>query len=173
MVSAILDDEDRLFRASDPPGRSWAPNRDRYSGFVRQVSGQRVEAEKRILARIRAHHRIAAGRPVRLFPRDIDAMLLGGLRRTIDTRYARSAAIRAHYALSGGIVRVSGIAVDDRPIPGSIPLRPACGNASRPPPSQWNDPMEGAPGDDRTASVNCFAGFPRDETRGRAANREP
>jgi hypothetical protein len=134
MVSAILDDENRLFRAADPPGRRWAPNPDRYGGFVRQVSGQRVEAENRVLARIRAHHRIAAGRPVRLFPRPVDAMLLDGLRQMTGARQAAGAALRARYGLYGGIVRVTGITVDNRPVPGSFPLRPACG-ASGPPPS--------------------------------------
>jgi len=130
MVTAILDGQDRLFRASDPPGRNWVPDRERYSGFVRQVSGQRVAAQNRTLAQIRARHRISAGTPVRLFPRAVDATLLGGLYRLTGANYAASAAIRARYDLSGAIVRVTRIAIGSQPMPGSILLRPACRGSS-------------------------------------------
>ena len=126
MALAILDREGRLFRASDPPGRSWVLNRDRYSGFVRQVSGQRGAAEKQVLARIRAHHKISTGMPVRLFPRSVDAALLGGLRRLADTRYEAGTAIRAHYGLSGATVWVTDITIETRAIPGTIILHPDC-----------------------------------------------
>ena len=126
MASAILDTENRLFRASDPRGRRWAPNLDRYSGFVRRVSGRRVAAEKRVLSRIRAHHQLVAGAPVRLFPRIVDAMLLGGLRRLTGTGYGAGAAIHARYRLSGATVRVTDIAIGNRLVPGSVVLPSAC-----------------------------------------------
>ena len=112
MVSAILDPEGRLFRTLDQPGETWRLNLDRYSGFVRQAAGQRGPAETQILTRIRARHAINGGAAVRLFPRVVDAGLLGGLQNLTGARYSVNAAIRARYQLSGATVHITGITVD-------------------------------------------------------------
>ena len=77
---AVLVGEDRLYIAEGTPGVPWRLNMDAYSGFMRQHDGDASSEESRELRRIRDVHRLTArGAPVRIFPRHVDAVLLGGL----------------------------------------------------------------------------------------------
>lgn len=130
MTTVVLGDGKKLFRADDPAGRAWIPNGDRYSGFMRQPEGYLAPAERRKAERIRARHDLTAGAPaVRLFPRAVDAALLGGLRRALGTRYTSAERIVGRYRLDGGRVRVVDIAADGEPVAGRIVLGGACSGA--------------------------------------------
>jgi hypothetical protein len=126
MTTAILGDDDRIYRAKDPAGADWRLNPDRYSGFLRQASGRAVPAERRELDHIRARHRIRGGLPVRLFPRAVDSALLGGLQQTTGARFEPNAVIRARYRLSGVVVRVTDIHSGGVRAPGEFDLGPVC-----------------------------------------------
>ncbi|MBL4720823.1 MAG: hypothetical protein JKY20_06805, partial [Alphaproteobacteria bacterium] len=128
MTTAILSEDDQLFRVKDPAGRPWRLNRDRYSGFLRQATGQAVYAERQTLAQIRARHGLVAGTPIRLFPRRVDAALLGGLHQITNARFGDGVSIRARYQRSGSTVRVLSLRIGGRAMPGEIVLPSDCGD---------------------------------------------
>ncbi len=126
MEIAMLDSSGRLFGRTGKSGQAWRPNMDRYSGFVRQPAGRLTRDEKNSLAHIRAlHGGLRGASNVRLFPRRLDAMLLGGLKTLVGEGYEGAAAIRAHYRRDGNIVLVESIRLDGRPILGRIDLSSA------------------------------------------------
>ncbi len=122
---AILAGEDRLFVASGAPGTPWRLNLDAFSGFMRQHGGG-TRDERRELRHIRRLHAAAAGgAAVRIFPRHVDAVLLGGLGQIVGAGYEARKTIRATYGLRGGRVIVDGVSVDGRRMPGRIDLSSA------------------------------------------------
>ena len=68
--------------------------------------------------------------PVRLFPRRVDALLLGGLRNLVGGDYAKYRAIRARYRLDGARVSVRDVIADGRSLIGRVDLTAAarCGS---------------------------------------------
>ena len=123
MRIALMDGDGRLFIADGRRQIPWPVNLDRYSGYVRQASGVVGRAERQAVGRIRAHHGTVTGATVvRLFPRRVDAILLGGLHELIGRDYARAKTIRATYQLNGGNVIVDAVIVDGRRVPGRIDL---------------------------------------------------
>ncbi|MEQ9639600.1 MAG: hypothetical protein RIM84_06195 [Alphaproteobacteria bacterium] len=116
MQVAVLDREGRLWRESDPAGRHWRVNRDRYSGFLRVGAGDLAET-----ARIRRRHRVT-GEPARLFPRAVDAGLLAALGRLVGPRYAEAKDIRLRYQMRNGAVVLDGVRVDGAVFAGRIAL---------------------------------------------------
>jgi len=130
--SAVMDGQGRLYVA-DPgggtpgPGGSWRPDRDRYSGFVRQPRGYLAPAERALRGRLVTRHGLPASvRVVRLFPRTVDAALLSGLRRLLGTAYREAARITGGYRLSGDRLEVTDLRVDGRPVAGTITLAGGC-----------------------------------------------
>ena len=68
---------------------------------------------------------------MRIFPRDVDALLLGGLRSLIGPGYRTRASIRAAYLLDGARILIGELIVDGRAVAGRIDMsRTArkCGN---------------------------------------------
>ena len=129
MEIAIMDSSGRLFSRKGEAGQPWQPNLDRYSGFVRQPTGRLTLDEKNSIAHIRTFHGgLRATDNVRLFPRRLDALLLGGFKSLIGDGYADASAIRAHYRRDGHMVLVEGIRLDRRPILGRIDLSAAAGH---------------------------------------------
>ena len=131
MAVAVMDDGNRLFVADGPPGRPWAINLDRYSGFVRQAKGPVTRAESALVRAIKDRHPgLRAGRPVHVFPRATDAVLLGGLRRLVGEAYAGARSIRAAYRLGGRRLFVEDVRVEGETVAGRIDLsgaaRPNC-----------------------------------------------
>ena len=123
MRIALMDGDGRLFVADGRRQIPWPVNLDRYSGYVRQANGVVGRAERQAVGRIRAHHGTVTGATVvRLFPRRVDAILLGGLHALIGGDYARAKTIRATYQLNGGSVIVDAVIVDGRRVPGGIDL---------------------------------------------------
>ena len=123
MRVALRDGAGRLFIANSPPGQAWQPNADRYSGFARQPTGRLAAAEQRDISTIAQHHDLShRASTIRIFPRQIDAQLLGGLRRLVGERYGRAHNIRAKYRLFTDGVTVMGILVDGQSIAGGVAL---------------------------------------------------
>ena len=79
MRVAVMDGQSMLFVAEGQTGLPWDINLDRYSGFLRQPAGWLSPSERQAETAIRMHHNMktnASG--VRIFPRPVDAALLGG-----------------------------------------------------------------------------------------------
>lgn len=126
MVNALMDGKGNLFRKTEARGVRWEINMDRFSGFLRQASGQLPTAEQRVMRSISQRHRmITDPRPVRIFPRHVDASLLGGLRNVIGDGYMSAHSIQARYVLDKGRVLIQDIYVDGKTKAGVIKLSPA------------------------------------------------
>ncbi|MGB0630768.1 MAG: hypothetical protein ACPGRZ_08735 [Alphaproteobacteria bacterium] len=122
MQTALLTDESEIFSATGQPGTAWRVNRDAVSGFVRRPSGVLTDAEQSAIRRIKAYHGMHFGAPVRLFPRNVDATLLGGIGQIVGAGYLRHKTIRARYKLSGDRVSVVDIRADGKALAGGIVL---------------------------------------------------
>ena len=136
MRVALMDGGGGLYVATGRQRRPWELNLDRYSGFVRKPTGRLAADERGELKDIRAHHGgLGETSPVRVFPRRVDALLLGGLRQLVGDDYGGVAAVRAAYRMREGSVLVVGVEADGRDLPGEIDLTgavaPACRKGGR------------------------------------------
>jgi hypothetical protein len=132
MRVALRDAAGRLFVRESPPGQPWQPNVDRYSGFARQPTGRLAAAERRDIRAIGRRHGLSRrAAAIRVFPRRVDALLLGGLSRLVGDGYADARSIRASYRLADGVVAVVGVQVDGRPVAGGVELGAAANTSCR------------------------------------------
>ena len=122
MQTAILANGGGLYAPDSERGQAWIVNRDAVSGFIRKPAGATTKAELSIVTRIRTRHGIATGDTVRLFPRDVDAVMLGGLGRIVGPGYLNYRTIRARYRLVGDRITVVDIRVDGIGRPGQVAL---------------------------------------------------
>lgn len=122
MQTAMLVDRSKLYSATGVSGSAWRVNRDAVSGFVRRPSGVLTDAEKSVLRRIKARHGMYSGAPVRLFPRAVDATLLGGLGQAVGPGYLKFKTIRARYRLSGNRIAIVDIRADGAKRRGGVVL---------------------------------------------------
>ncbi len=138
MQVALIDARGRLYVAKGQPNAPWNLNLDRFSGFIREPSGDLSAGERLAAERIRAHHRgLNSASLVRVFPRTVDAHLLGGLRRLLGESYATAKAIRARYRLSGQRLVVEQITADGRMIEGRLELPPIARGTCRRSAETW------------------------------------
>ncbi len=121
MELALMDGQGRLYADQGRRGQIWRPNLDLYSGFVRHTSGVLPESERRAEAAIRARHG-RRGDLVHIFPRRVDALLLGGIRNLAGAKYSQASSIRARYEVRNRRVLVSRIDIDGQTTPGAIDL---------------------------------------------------
>ena len=132
MQVALMDAVNRLYVAEGPPNAPWIPNLDRFSGFIRAPAGEMSRQERQAAERIHAYHGgLVSTTPVRVFPRAVDARLLGGLRRLVGESYAGAQTIRAQYRLSGRRLVVERIVADGRPFQGRLELPPVARRTCR------------------------------------------
>jgi len=89
---------------------------DRYSGFVRRPAGGLSAGERMHVNAIRGRYGLDGGRVLRLFPRRVDAILLGGLRRIAGDSFDRGVRIRARYRAVATGIEVAYITVDGRAV---------------------------------------------------------
>lgn len=122
MQGAVMDGDDRLFAATGPAGAPWKMDLDRYSGFLRAPAGEPVEEESRSFTDIGARHRLSNWRPVRVFPRNVDAVLLGGLQQVIGGAYSNARNITAAYKLTGRRLILDSVRVNGRVLAGAVDL---------------------------------------------------
>ena len=124
MQTALLQGHGRLFVANGARGAAWQVNRDAISGFVRQPTGALTATERNVISDIETHHGLRGGAPVRVFPRRVDATLLGGLRQIVGKDYTGRKTIRARYWLDGGRISVVDISTDGTARTGTVVLSP-------------------------------------------------
>ena len=134
MRVALRDVAGRLYTGNATSGQAWQPNVDRYSGFARQPTGRLAAAEHRDILKIGRQHNLSRQTSaIRIFPRRIDAQLLGGLRRLVGESYRGVGNIRADYRLTGSGVLITNIQANGRPIAGSValggPIKSDCGKS--------------------------------------------
>jgi hypothetical protein len=122
MQAAVLHRSKALFSAGDPPGVSWKLNIDRFSGFLRSPQGANIVAESNLFRQIARRHNLNTWTPVRVFPRAVDAVLLGGLEQLVGNRYGSAKRIQAYYSLTASGLTLQSIQVDGRAINGSVEL---------------------------------------------------
>ncbi len=121
MKTVLMDASGGLFVADGKRGQAWRPNMDRYSGFVRQPQGYLAAEEQRDAAVIARTHGLGnRARVVRLFPRSVDAALLGGLRTLIGNGYSNARQIEADYRDTPSGLFVENIRVDGSRLSGRI-----------------------------------------------------
>ncbi len=87
---------------------------DRYSGFVRQPAGGLSAGEQAQVDAIRRRHGLLGGSVLRLFPRRVDAILLGALDRIAGGDFDRGSRIRARYRAVASGIEVADIRIDGR-----------------------------------------------------------
>lgn len=120
MRTALMD-SGRLYVAEGARGQPWVPSMDRFSGFMRQPSGALTPEEQREAAGVAQYHGFGRSlRIIRIFPRTVDAALLGGLRTLIGDRYAQARAIVADYRDTSAGLFVENIRVDGAAVAGRI-----------------------------------------------------
>ncbi len=117
MRTVVMSDDGEMFDT-----HSDGFDADRYSGFVRQPAGRLSAAERRQVEAIRSRHGIRRGRVLRLFPRRVDAILLGALHSIAGADFDQGIRIRARYSAIGNGVKVADIQVDGRATPEIIVL---------------------------------------------------
>lgn len=125
MKTAVMDDQQRLYVEETNRGEIWAANLDRYSGFMRRPVG--LMSAKEINAVQVIAHRQSLPNPIalRLFPRHVDAVLIGTLKRIVDDGYGSAKTIRARYRFQGSHVWVSDVEVDGQQLDGRLNLSTA------------------------------------------------
>jgi hypothetical protein len=128
MKTVVYVKNSGLYRRDDPSGSTWKLNTDAMSTFIRQPSGGFSDEEAEIITSINMRHSLRSGVPVRIFPRSVDASLLGGIRRLVGSRYSAAKTITADYFASGEGIGLTNIGVDDVNIPGRfvLPKLPTC-----------------------------------------------
>ncbi|MDP6239369.1 MAG: hypothetical protein QF670_12575 [Alphaproteobacteria bacterium] len=123
MEVAVQDADGLLYQLDARAGRTWSPDFARMSAYVRQPQGRGVAAETTALRVARSRHGLDPGaRVVRLFPRRVDAVLLGGLQLISGDLQQPGRVVTARYAFAGAKVIVDDIRLAGRPLSGQIVL---------------------------------------------------
>lgn len=126
MVSAILTKAQFYKEGQTGP---WALNPDLFSGFLRQPTGNLPQVERAQISRIQNQNGLSrSSAAVRLFPRQSDAILLGGLQQLIGDEYLNARHIQGQYVLNSSGLRLINIHVDGRSIDGDIYFKPIVRN---------------------------------------------
>ena len=125
MLVALMASNGDLYSDRDTSG-PWRINRDRYSGFVRQSGALGTTGERAWSRRILHRHPRAAGSTtIRVFPRAMDALLIGGLSRLLGEDYRATKSIGARYVQTGNAILIDDIVADGLPVAGRIDLTAA------------------------------------------------
>ncbi len=121
MRNAVMTADGQLFGETGPSGAPWAINLDRFSGFLRHPAGRKITAEHARGRGISARHGIH-GRLVRIFPRNVDANILGGLSQVIGSAYKHAKTITASYTKRRGRLVLDTIRVNGRLRQGAVDI---------------------------------------------------
>jgi len=130
MVLAVMTRQGQLYKVSPVMTQKmtmdmspWKLNRDYYSGFIRQSDQVITQRQDQMIGNL-FHERpwLNGANIIRLFPRSIDAILLGGLRHLIGGSYGKRQKINAVYRIEGTRIYIESIHVDHKPVKGKINL---------------------------------------------------
>ena len=111
MISALIDQQNRLWRLADPPNQAWQVNTDQYSTLMRRVDGI-PDIERMEIQRIHNRHSGLADystsqlQAVRVMPREIDARLLGNLYRRLEHDLSEVNSISGRYVMQSNQISV-------------------------------------------------------------------
>ncbi len=130
--AAVMVGGVKLFAAAGRAGEAWSIDMDRFSGFIRSPQGEVIAEEARVFARIADRHGLVDWRPVRVFPRHVDAALLGGLGAVLGPQYKSAKQIRAAYRWDRSRLILGDFTVDGRPLTGAVALPLPRGRARGP-----------------------------------------
>jgi len=132
MQAILMDGAGNLYAAKGERGHKWEINLDRYSGFVRQPAGFIAPEERASAEAIRRYHGFGWQRGVvRVFPRQVDSVLLGGLQKVLGANYRSTKVIRGTYRQDGSTLYVEGIEADGMKVDGRIAFNPKRGSGCR------------------------------------------
>lgn len=120
--SAVLAANKNLYVMAGRPGHPWAIEMDRYSGFIRSPQGEPILKEAKLFQTIAEYHELNGWRPVRVFPRSVDAALLGGLGAVLGEKYKTAKRIRATYRWDGESLKLGDFIVDGSRLEGVVML---------------------------------------------------
>jgi hypothetical protein len=113
MRIALLDKKQQLFVRESRSGEKWQINLDRYSMFMRQISGRSVDLERQTISQLKRHHSgIGHATPMRIFTRRMDAYVLGGLDQILGAGYRSRKTTQARCRLNGDKISITDIVVD-------------------------------------------------------------
>lgn len=118
LVAALLSGG-RLWRASDPPGTAWLPDRRHFSGIMRRARSMSSGSTATV---IKARHGLVEGDAVALVTRAFDARLLGGLARLVGGVRLAKGHVAGRYALAGNRLVLEAIKVDGTTVSGRVDL---------------------------------------------------
>lgn len=126
MKTALMDVDGTLYSSTE--SRKWRPDMDHYSGFVRQPSGLLPSDENKEAEAVRRRHRLSPDSTiVRLYPRRVDAVLLGGLQNLLGQRYRKAKIIHGNYRQYGQDIFIDNITADGALVRGRIAFYAAQG----------------------------------------------
>lgn len=126
MKTALMDIDGTLYSSTE--SRKWRPDMDHYSGFVRQPSGLLPSGENKEAEAVRRRHRLGPDSTiVRLYPRRVDAVLLGGLQSLLGGRYRKAKIIHGAYRQHGQDIFIDNITADGALVRGRIAFSAAQG----------------------------------------------
>ncbi len=130
--AALLTGGAKLYANAGTAGETWSIDMDRFSGFIRSPRGEAIAEEALVFARIADRHGLTDWRPVRVFPRHVDAALLGGLGAVLGPQYKSAKQIRAAYRWDRARLILGDFTVDGRPLSGAVALPLPRGQARGP-----------------------------------------
>jgi hypothetical protein len=129
---AVLAGGTKLYAYAGAAGQAWSIDMDRFSGFIRSPRGEAIAAEARVFSSIADRHGLTDWRPVRVFPRHVDAALLGGIGAVLGPLYKSARQIRAAYRWDRARLILTDFAVDGRRLSGAVTLPLPRGHARNP-----------------------------------------
>lgn len=120
MVVALYNGT-RLYRIGDPKGVTWEIDSEQYSAYVRPIGAPATPKEASLVRSLSQHHG-KVGAPVRVFRRELDAILLGGISSILGRGFLTTKSVEGLYHLEGDAVLVTIVSIDDSPANYLLPL---------------------------------------------------
>ena len=121
MIIARLSPNGKLYRLKDPAGQSWSVETDIWSGFMRQADQPATRDEAGLWQAIDGRHGLSRSvQSVRLFPRHMDSVFLGGLSRHIGQPLNQVSHVSAAYTARQNGVLLTDIRINGTDIPGHV-----------------------------------------------------
>ena len=94
---------------------TFTPNQDYYSGFMRQASGQLPVAEQQLSYRYQ-------GQIVRIFPRNLDGLLLGQLANLVGGDFMQASIEGTYHLTQDNRLIIEALKIDENPMNATIDL---------------------------------------------------
>lgn len=116
-----LYDGNNIYRRNSGRGVAWTAEPSKYSAYLRPIVAPATAKEEAMIASLTMLHG-RRGKPVRIFRRKLDAVLLGGLSKFLGTNLSNAQHVHGRYHVSDAAIFVIISSVDSRATKYSIPL---------------------------------------------------